>query len=478
VEPRRPPGIRASPNSHWLVVATVCVGAFMGQLDASIVVLALPTLQSSFHTSLGSVEWVSLAYLLVLVATVTAVGRFADMFGRKLIYIYGFGVFIVASALCALAPNLAFLDAFRVLQGFGAAMIQANSVALIVQAVPPSKLGRSIGVQGAAQALGLAMGPAVGGLLLELGGWRLIFLVNIPAGIIGIALGWFFLPRSRQLAERQPIDFWGIGTFVVAVAGLMLAISFGDEAGWASPQILAYLVVTVVFATLFIRHELHAPAPMMGLAIFKVAAFSAGISSGLLSYLCLFGVLFVLPFYLEFSGHLRAGAAGLQLLVLPVTLGITAPLAGIVADRVGARSLTVSGMLLFCLSLVAMAAHPPTSGLLLIELAVAGIGLGMFTPPNNAAIMGASPRQQAGMASGILNMTRGLGTSLGVALTGLVFGLAAGTSAAHATAPGSATRGLVAAALFLAAASFLAAVLAALRGSTGLSRDPTLVVAG
>jgi MFS family permease len=135
-------------------------------------------------------------------------------------------------------------------------------------------------------------------------------------------------------------------------------------------------------------------------------------------------------------------------------------------------------MLLFCLSLVAMAAHPPTSGLLLIELAVAGSGLGMFTPPNNAAIMGASPRQQAGMASGILNMTRGLGTSLGVALTGLVFGLAAGTSAAHATAPGSATRGLVAAALFLAAASFLAAVLAALRGSTGLSRDPTLVVAG
>jgi EmrB/QacA subfamily drug resistance transporter len=450
----------------------------MGQLDASIVVLALPTLQASFHTSLGSVEWVSLAYLLVLVATVTAVGRFADMFGRKLLYIYGFGLFVVASGLCALAPNLALLDAFRVLQGFGAAMIQANSIALIVQAVPSSKLGRSIGVQGAAQALGLALGPAVGGLLLELGGWRLIFLVNIPAGIVGIALGWFFLPRSRQLAERQPIDFWGIGTFVVAVAGLMLTVSFGDEVGWASPQILAYLVVTVVFAALFIRHELRTPAPMMRLAIFKVAAFSAGISSGLLSYLCLFGVLFVLPFYLEFSGHLRPGSAGLQLLVLPVALGITAPLAGIVADRLGARSLTVGGMLLVCFSLLAMAAHPPTSGLLLLELAVAGIGLGMFTPPNNAAIMGSAPRQQSGMAGGILNMTRGMGTSLGVALTGLVFGLAAGTRAAHAMAPGSATRGLVAAALFLAAASLLAATLAALRGSTPLSHDPTLVAEG
>jgi EmrB/QacA subfamily drug resistance transporter len=478
VERRRPPVIAANPNSHWLVVATVCVGAFMGQLDASIVVLALPSLQASFHSSLGSVEWVSLAYLLVLVATVTAVGRFADMAGRKLLYIYGFGVFVIGSALCALAPNLPFLDAFRVIQGFGAAMLQANSVALIVQAVPPAKLGRSIGIQGAAQALGLALGPAVGGLLLELGGWRLIFLVNIPAGIVGIALGWFLLPRSRHLSERQPIDFWGIGTFVVAVTGLMLAVSFGNEAGWASPQILAYLVVTAVFGTVFIRHELHDPAPMMRLAVFKVAAFSAGISSGLLSYLCLFGVLFVLPFYLEFSGHLQPGAAGLQLLVLPLALGVTAPLTGILADRVGARSLTVGGMIVVGIALLAMAAHPPASGLLLVELAAAGIGLGMFTPPNNAAIMGAAPRQQAGMASGILNMTRGLGTSMGVALTALVFGLAAGTSAARAMAPGAATRGLVAAALFLAITAFLAAALAGLRGRGALNHDPTLTAEG
>jgi len=322
------------------------------------------------------------------------------------------------------------------------------------------------------------LGPALGGLLLGLGGWRLIFLINIPAGIIGIALGWFFLPRSRHLSARQPIDLWGIGTFVVAITGLLLAISFGNEAGWASWQILADLVLTAVFTTLFIRHELHDPAPMMRLAIFKVAAFSAGISSGLLSYLCLFGVLFVLPFYLEFSGHLRPGSAGLQLLVLPLALGITAPLTGTLADRVGARSLTVSGMIVVGIALLAMAAHPPGTGLLLIELAAAGIGLGMFTPPNNSAIMTAAPRQQAGMASGILNMTRGLGTSMGVALTALVFGLAAGTSAARAMAPGAATRGLAAAAVFLSISAFLAAALAGLRGNAPLDHDPATLVEG
>ncbi|HUY24402.1 MAG TPA: MFS transporter, partial [Candidatus Saccharimonadales bacterium] len=195
VEPRRPSAIAASPTAPWLAVGTVCIGAFMGQLDSSIVIIALPTIQTYFHSSLGAVEWVSLAYLLTLIAMVIAIGRFADMAGRKLLYLYGFGIFIVSSGLCALAPNLPILALFRIFQGFGAAMLQANSVALIVHALPRDKLGRGIGVQATAQALGLSLGPAVGGLLLVLGGWRLLFLVNIPVGLIAFALGWFLLPR-------------------------------------------------------------------------------------------------------------------------------------------------------------------------------------------------------------------------------------------------------------------------------------------
>ena len=169
VEPRRPPKLAGHRYAVWFTVATVCVGAFMGQLDASIVTMALPTLQHVFHADVAAVTWVGLSYLLVLVATVTAVGRFADMVGRKLLYTYGFAVFIVGSILCGLAPSLGALDAFRAFQAVGAAMLQANSVAIIYLAVPRKSLGRSIGIQGAAQALGLALGPAVGGLLLAAG---------------------------------------------------------------------------------------------------------------------------------------------------------------------------------------------------------------------------------------------------------------------------------------------------------------------
>jgi len=178
VEPRRPQAIRERPDAHWFAVAAVCVGAFMGQLDASIVTVALPTLQRTFDVSVGAVTWVGLSYLLVLVATVTAVGRFADMWGRKLLYVYGFVIFTFASVLCGLAPGLGALCSFRALQAVGAAMLQANSLAIIVLVVPGRALGRAIGLQGAAQALGLALGPSVGGLLLAAGGWRLIFFVN------------------------------------------------------------------------------------------------------------------------------------------------------------------------------------------------------------------------------------------------------------------------------------------------------------
>ncbi|HVB26507.1 MAG TPA: MFS transporter, partial [Mycobacteriales bacterium] len=228
-EPARPESIRSRPHAYWLVVATVCVGAGMGQLDASIVSVGLPTLQRQFHASLGQVEWVALSYLLVLAAVVTAVGRYADMVGRKLLYTYGFGVFTVASVACGLAPNLPALVAFRAVQALGAAMLQANSVALIAAAMPREKLGRGIGVQGAAQAIGLALGPTVGGALIGLGGWRLIFLVNLPAGVIGIALGWYLLPRSRDLAPRVAFDWVGLTLFVPAVGGGLAALSLGSR---------------------------------------------------------------------------------------------------------------------------------------------------------------------------------------------------------------------------------------------------------
>jgi len=440
----------------------------MGQLDASIVTLALPTLQRQFHSGLGAVTWVGLSYLLVLVSLVAAVGHFADMVGRKLLYVYGFAVFAVGSALCALAPDLVVLDLCRGLQAVGAAMMQANSVAIIYAVMPADRLGRGIGVQGAAQALGLALGPTVGGALIALGGWRLVFWVNVPVGVIGGALGWFLIPRSRNLRGRLPFDWLGLLLLVPAVAAFLAGVSLGNDVGWTSPVIVFLLAAAAVLAGVFVAFERGRPFAVIDLDLFRRRAFSSGVGSGLLSYLTLFGVLFVMPFFLERSLHYGTGRTGLVLTAVPMALGLAAPLAGRAADRLGSRPLTAPGMVVAGVALVLLTAYHRNLAAVVGELAAFGLGLGIFTPPNNASIMAAAPPDRSGMAGGILNMTRGAGTALGLAVTSLVFGLWAGTAGGR-----SAERGLEASALVLAGVAGVAALLAALRPDQRAGRKPS-----
>ena len=249
----------------------------MGQLDASIVTVALPTIQRGFAASVGAVAWVGLGYLVALVASVVALGRLSDMLGRKLIYVYGFGVFVAGSALCAVAPSLGVLIACRMLQGAGAAMLQANSIAIIALAVPRARLARSIGIQGAAQALGLAAGPTVGGLLLAAGGWRLLFLVNVPTGLIAIALGIVFLPRSAELRARTRVDIVGLATMVPAIGAGLCALTLGGARGLGSGWTLAFVLSAVLLACGFVAHERRAAAPLVDVALLSSRAKERGI---------------------------------------------------------------------------------------------------------------------------------------------------------------------------------------------------------
>lgn len=438
-EPRRPAVVRASPRAHWYVVGTVCIGAFMGQLDASIVTLALPRLSRDLHASVGAVEWVALTYLLVLVASVATVGRVADSVGRKLLYVYGFVVFTGASVLCGLAPTLALLIVARVLQAVGAAMLQANSVALITEAMPPRLLGRGVGVQGTAQALGLALGPAIGGVLVALGGWRLIFLVNLPAGVIGLVLGWFLLPRSRSRRPVRQADRLGAIQLAFAVAGPLLYLSLTDRGGYANPLLVGALATGLITAIGFVRRERRVGDPLIDLSIFRRQAVSLGLSSGAVSYLVLFGTLVVVPYYLS-AKHVDAELVGLQLAALPIAIAIAAPIAGRLLNRVGARPLTAGGLMLTGAGLLEIGLRHGT-GALLGGLALAGLGLGAFTPANNATIMAASPKGHTGVVSGVLNMTRGVGTALGVALASTLYITASGASSASAS-PAAAANGL------------------------------------
>lgn len=425
LEPPPLAAIARLPSYPWFTVGTVCIGAFMGQLDASIAQLVLPTLQTTFHRSLASVSWVALAYLVVLAATLPIYGRLADMFGRKLLYTAGFVVFIAGSALCGFANSLGFLIISRALQALGAGLLQANSVAIITAAAGPQRRGRAIGVQGTAQAVGLSLGPALGGFLIEALGWRWVFWINVPFGIVGTLLGWFILPQTEGLhrADRR-FDWIGSALLMPAITLVMLGLNQAEEWGATSLAFLATLGVGTALIVWFVLHERRAASPVVELDLFRSRPFSAGNAAGLISYGLLFGIFLLLPFALERGYGISPFSAGLRLTAIPVALGLAAPFSGALSDKFGARRLTVGGMLICAVPLAAMGllltGQRSTLEAVTIAMVVFGIGQGLFTAPNNSSIMGAAPPTHLGNAGGVLNVMRSLGTSLGIAVASVL----------------------------------------------------------
>jgi EmrB/QacA subfamily drug resistance transporter len=424
-EPAPIPFVARLRSYSWFVVGTVCIGAFMGQVDASIAQLVLPELEHDFQAPVGLVSWVALAYLLALSAMLPIYGRLADMFGRKMMYTVGFIIFIAGSAICGFAPTLGFLIIARVAQAVGAGLLQANSVAIIVAAAGQNR-GRAIGAQAAAQAVGLSVGPALGGVLIYSLGWRWVFWLNVPFGLIGALIGWLVLPQTQNLPGGQRFDWWGAILFIPALTALLLVVNRGGG-NWnvASPaSILAVTLATVLLAAFVLRERL-AQSPLIDLKLFRRATFSAGSVAGLLSYAILFGMFFVLPFVFERGYGESALLAGLRLTVIPVALGLVAPASGALSDRVGARLLTVSGMVVTFAALgglfLALDQRFGNLTFVMVALGLFGVGQGLFTAPNNSAIMAAAPPEERGEAGGILNVMRSLGTSVGIAAASAVF---------------------------------------------------------
>jgi len=401
----------------------------MGQLDASIVATALPVLRSNLHASIAAVEWVVLIYVLVLAGSVAAVGKIADRVGRKLLYTYGFGIFIVGSAACALAPSLGVLVAARFVQALGAVMLQANSYALIRDVLPPARLGTGLGVQGAAQAVGLSVGPVLGGALAAIGGWRLIFLVNVPIGVVGLALGWFLLPRSTHRDPESRIDPTGTLLLAAIPAVFIAVLSLAAQPGRSIWIEIALSVLGLLLIAAAVRRQHGVADSIVDGELLHSPAFVAGNGAALLSYIVLFGCLVDVPFYLEHARHAGPLEAGLELSALPVALAIVAPLGGLIRDRVGPRIPAGAGMAVTAVGLALLAATSSRPGLALAGLAITGAGMGLFIPANNAATMTAAPTTRAGAAGGLLNMSRGLGTALGVSVPSLVFAAGHGLTA-------------------------------------------------
>jgi len=407
-ESPRPRRVATWAGAPWLVIATVCFGAFMGQFDASIVTLALPPLAAHFDVPPAAVEWVSLSYLLALVALLAAVGGLADVLGRKLVYVYGFAVFTGASVACALAPDLTALIVFRVVQGVGAAMLQANSVALVVTSVPRERMRTALGVQAAAQALGLALGPTVGGVLVGTLGWQSVFAINVPIGVVAMVAGHYLLPRTVDRAKRSRFDL--LGTLLLAAATTAALLALSGVSGLAVP-VLPSLAVAVVAAVLLWWWERRVDAPLLDFALLRAAPISRGLLGALCGYLVLFGPLVAVPFAATGSPL----STGLTLTALPAGFAVAATVGPKLlprswsSARMGGRLTAVAALV----PVVAPAALVPA-------LALLGFGLGVFTPANNAAVMAALPAGQAGLGGGLVNTTRGLGTALGIAISTFV----------------------------------------------------------
>ncbi len=407
----------------WFILSTVLMGATMSALDVSIVNVAMPTLKSDFGVSMAKIEWVAMAYMLMLTIFLPFFGRLADMFGRSKLYNLGFVVFSIGSFFCGMAPSANFLIGARVFQAIGAGLLQANSVAIITYAFPASERGKAIGIQGAVQAISMSIGPFVGGILIATIGWRAIFYINIPIGLMGTVAALLILPPNQKVEDRGTIDYLGTVLFATGLALLVLAFNEGVKLGWGSPTIITYFISSTVLLSLFVFTELRVKHPLIDMRLFQNSAFVIGNLTGMLSYYVMFAVLFLMPFYLERVLGYSTALTGSLLTPIPLAMAVVAPFAGHISDKYGSRIMTTLGMAvaaISCASLMLLGVNVSLP-LLVVELIVLGIGMGFFTPPNNSAIMGAAPKDKLGTASGVLNMMRSLGLIFGVDISGVIF---------------------------------------------------------
>lgn len=421
-------------NSKWWVLIAVGAGTFMSALDTSVVNTVLPVIGEEFGAGVALIEWVVTVYLLVVSALLLSFGRLGDLRGHKSIYQLGFLIFIVSSALCGLSPSAYALIGFRGLQAIGATMLAANSPAILTKNFPAHQRGQALGLQATMTYLGLTVAPSLGGWLTDAFSWRAVFYINIPVGLVALWLSWRSIPLDTPSTQQEKFDLPGAFVFMTGLVTLLLGLNQGHAWGWTSPSIIALLVAAVVSLILFLILEYRRADPMLDLSLFKHATFSASVASAVFNYICIFTIIFLLPFYLLQGRHLTPSQAGLILTAQPIIMAIVAPISGTLSDRIGVQIPSVAGMAILGVGLFLLSrldAQSPTQAIVL-ALAVSGLGTGTFISPNNSALMGSAPRHRQGIAAGVLATARSVGMVLGVGLAGAIFT----TVLSHAPATG------------------------------------------
>ena len=412
-----------SIDRKWWVLLSVGIGSFMAALDGSVVNTILPVIKDAFNSNVAAVEWVVTVYLLVLSGLLLTFGRLGDLRGHKSIYVWGFGIFVLSSALCGAAPSTMLLIVFRGIQAIGSAMLASNSPAILTGSFPAKSRGQAIGLNSMMTYLGLTAGPSLGGFLAQTLGWRSVFYINVPVGALALTFSLIFIPKGKPAELDTRFDLAGASVFLAGLVSLILCLNQGAEWGWSSYPILGLAGVAAVLLTIFILIEMRSPAPMLDLSLFRNPMFSASTISAVLNYICVYSLLFLMPFYLIQGRSLNPAQAGLLLTAQPILMAITAPISGSLSDRSGSRLPGMIGMAGLASGLFLLSRLGPQTPywVVAVGLAVAGFGTGTFISPNTSALLGAAPPHRQGIASGVQAAGRNVGMVLGIGLAGAIF---------------------------------------------------------
>nr|WP_319565183.1 MFS transporter [uncultured Rhodoferax sp.] len=458
--PTQTPGAVPKPAVRW-VLLSLSLSMLLSSLGTSIANVALPTLAQVFQVSFQAVQWVVLAYLLAITSLIVGAGRLGDMLGRRRLLLAGIGLFTVASVLCAAAPTLGLLIAARAVQGLGAAILMALTMALVGEAVPKDKTGSAMGLLGTMSAVGTALGPTLGGWLIGGFGWQAIFWVNAPLGLLTFLLALRYLPLDRPGPQTAWASFDALGTLLLALtlAAYALAMTVGRGSFGSLNAVL--LLAAVLGAGMFVWVENRATSPLIRWAMFNQPVLSAGFAMSALVTTVVMATLVVGPFYLSGALHLDAARVGLVMSTGPLVAALTGVPAGRLTDRFGAHRMSLGGLIAMVMGSALLALLPVAFGVpgYIIPLVIITAGYALFQAANNTAVMSDIRPDQRGVTSGLLGLSRNLGLITGASVMGAVFAFGSAatditTASPQALAVGLRTTFAVAAGLILVALAF------------------------
>ncbi|MEO8290124.1 MAG: MFS transporter [Gaiellaceae bacterium] len=454
--------IFAPENRKWWTLGAVAFGLFMIMLDNTIVNVALPSIQRDLKIGLSELEWIVNGYALTFAVLMLTGGKLADLFGRRFIFVIGLALFTASSLACGLAPNAGILIGARVAQGAGAALMNPATLSIITATFPARQRGMAIGIWAGVSALALAIGPLLGGVVTEQIDWSWIFFINVPVGILAIVVAQLVIKESRDTSAEQRLDLPGLLTSGIGLFALTYGLIEANTYGWTSGRILGLFALSVVALTAFVLLELRQRIPMLDLSLFKNPTFAGANLTMMLVALAMFGVFFFVSLYMQNILGYSATKAGASFLPMTVLIILVAPVAGRLTDRIGARWLMGSGLVLVGSSLLIFSRLGLSSGFwdIFPGLVLGGFGMALSMTPTTAAAMGSVAVDKAGVGSAVLNSMRQIGGSLGIAIMGAIVASYISAPIGSPAAPAEFIQGFQRALEVAAVIAFAAAVVA------------------